>query len=71
MEATDLNENILKEIFRKHILASRSSYLEGFFCKLLQIFFLSITYIFYKSSKKYLLMQPLVLITLLAACKLL
>ena len=30
MEGTDVTEDILKEIFRKHVLPSRSSHLEVF-----------------------------------------
>ena len=39
MEATDFTESILKEIFRKHLLASLSSHLTVFFDNYVTDFF--------------------------------
>ena len=47
MEAADFTESILKEIFRKHVLASRSSHLKVF-CENYAAD-LSITYVLSKS----------------------
>ena len=49
MEAADFNGTILNEIFRKNVLASRSSHWDVFCENYTADFFLSITYILNKS----------------------